>query len=224
MSIVKKFFGTSPFGALAEHTKKVHECVKLLKPLCEAFIEGDHGKIETLHHEMSKTEHEADKIKNEIRVQISKVFLLSVGRHEILKFLSAQDDVADAAEDFAVVLRLRKTPFLDELREDFRALVDQVTIVSEHLLCVADDLAVLAEVGFEGEPAQRVLKTIEVISEEEWKADKMQRTFARHYYDIEDQLDPTTLVFYDRYCRTLGEVANSAEKCAKIMRSLIVGQ
>ena len=224
MSLVKKLFGTSPFAALAEHTKKVHNCVELLRPLVEAFIQGDHDKIEKLHHEISRTEYEADQIKNEIRDQISKVFLLSVGRHEVLKFLSAQDDVADAAEDFAVVMRLRKTTLHQELKEDFQAFVNQVISVSEQLLEVADDLAVLAELSFEGEHAQRVLETIGRISEEEWKADKLQRRFSTHYYSIEDQLDPTTLVFYDRYCQRLGQVANSAEKCAKLLRTLIVGQ
>jgi len=224
MSLVKKMFGTSPFGALAEHTKKVHDCVELLRPLVEAFIEGDHVQIERLHHKISQTEHEADEIKNEIRDQISKVFMLSVGRHEVLKFLSAQDDVADAAEDFAVVLRLRKTTLHKDLTEDFRAFVNQVISVSEHLLGVADDLAVLAEVSFEGEHAERVLKTIERISQDEWEADKLQRSFAVHYYEIEEQLDPTTLVFYDRYCQRLGGVANAAEKCAKLLRTLIIGQ
>jgi len=223
MSLMKKFFGTSPFGALAEHTRKVHECVELLKPLAEALVQGDHEKIEQLHHQMSKTEHEADRIKNEIRDQISKVFLLSVGRNEVLKFLSAQDDVADAAEDFAVVMRLRKTTLHPDLKEDFQKFVNQVISVSEQLLSMADDLAVLAEASFEGEHTQRVLKTIEKISEEEWEADKLQRRFATHYYDIEDRLDPTTLVFYDRYCQRLGEVANCAEKCAKLLRTLIVG-
>ena len=224
MSLVKKVFGTSPFGALAEHTKKVHECVELLRPLTEAFITGDYVRIEQLHHEISRTEHEADEIKNEIRDQISKLFMLSVGRHEVLKFLSAQDDVADAAEDFAVVLRLRKTALHKDLTDDFRAFVSQVISVSELLLGAADDLAVLAELSFEGEHADRVLKTIDKISREEWEADKLQRRFALHYYDIEDQLDPTTLVFYDRYCQRLGGVANSAEKCAKLLRTLIVGQ
>jgi len=224
MSLVKKIFGTSPFAALAEHTKKVHDCVELLRPLTEALIEGDHVRIEQLHHKISQKEHEADEIKNEIRGQISKLFMLSVGRHEVLKFLSAQDDVADAAEDFAVVLRLRKTVLHEDLTKDFRAFVSRVISVSELLLGAADDLAVLAELSFEGEHAERVLKTIDKISHEEWEADKLQRRFALHYYGIEDQLDPTTLVFYDRYCQRLGGVANSAEKCAKLLRTLIVGQ
>jgi len=99
-----------------------------------------------------------------------------------------------------------------------------VISVSELLLGAADDLAVLAELSFEGEHAERVLKTLDKVSQEEWEADKLQHRFAVHYYDLEDQLDPTTLVFYDRYCQRLGEVANAAEKCAKLLRTLIVGQ
>ena len=224
MGVLQKYFGTSPFSALAEHTQKVHDCVELLKPLAEAFVVGDHAKIEQLYHEISKTEHEADQVKSEIREQISKVFLLSINRHELLKFVSTQDDIADSAEDFAVILRLRNTSLPPELKDDFQTFVNQVIYVSEQLLGVADDLAILAEVCFEGELAERVLKTIETISEEEWKADELQRTFAEHYYSIEDKLDPTTLVFYDRYCRTLGDVANCAEKCARILRSLIIGR
>lgn len=224
MGLMQKFFGTSPFGALAEHTKKVHDCVELLGPIVDAFVAADHDKIEKLHHQMSKAEHEADEVKTEIRDQMAKVFLLSVGKQELLKFLSAQDDVADAAEDFAVIMVLRKTSLPAELKDDFLAFVKQIILVSEHLLGVADELALLAEVSFEGAVADRVLATIDKISVEEWNADKLQRKFALHYYGMEDQLDPTTLVFYDRYCRTLGEVANCAEKCAKIMRSLIVGQ
>ena len=82
MGLMQKFFGTSPFGALAEHTKKVHDCVELLKPLVDAFVEGNHDKIVELHQQMSKAEHEADEVKTEIRDQMSKVFLLSVGKHE----------------------------------------------------------------------------------------------------------------------------------------------
>ena len=32
MNIIQDLFGKSPFGPLVEHTKKVHECVEMLKP------------------------------------------------------------------------------------------------------------------------------------------------------------------------------------------------
>ncbi|MBU1701478.1 MAG: TIGR00153 family protein [Candidatus Eisenbacteria bacterium] len=223
MRIMRNLFGSSPFGMLVEHTRKVHDCVLLMKPLAEALLAEDWDRIKELHHKMSRTEHEADLIKGQIRDQISHVFLMSVGKYELMQFLAVQDDVADSAEDFSVVLMLRKTKVPEELRGDFLALVDQVIKVSEDLLGLAEELSQLSESAFTGEEAKRVLDSIDNVVEEEWKADKLQRVFAKHYYDLEDQLDPTTLFFYDKYCKTLSSVANNAERTAKFLR-LIIGK
>ena len=36
MRTIHRLFGKSPFGPLIEHTRRVHETVKLLHPLLEA--------------------------------------------------------------------------------------------------------------------------------------------------------------------------------------------
>ena len=199
----------------------MHECVELLRPLAKALVEEDYEKIEELHNVMSKTEHEADQIKTALRDNISKMYFLSVGRQELSRFLAYQDDVADAAEDFAVVLLLRKTRLPEELKVDFLAFVEQIISVSEQLLNVAEKLSSVAEAAFSGCEAEDVLKTIERIGEEEWKADRMERKFARHFYSMEDKVDPITIIFLDKYCKTLSCVSNNAEKTAKYLRLLI---
>lgn len=221
MGILDRFFAPSPFVKLHEHSKKVHECVKLLSPLANALLAEDYEKIEELHNLMSRTEHEADQIKTKLRDSITKLYFLSVGRQELSQFLAYQDDVADAAEDFAVVLLLRKTKIPKELQADFLAFVKQVISVSEQLMALAEKLSTLAEAAFSGQEAQDVLKGVERISEEEWKADRMERKFARHFYSMEDKLDPITIVFLDKYCKTLSIVANNAEKTAKYLRLII---
>jgi predicted phosphate transport protein (TIGR00153 family) len=183
MGILSKFFAPSPFAQLHEHTKKVHECVELLRPLASALLAEDYEKIEELHNVMSKTEHEADQIKTELRDRISKMYFLSVGRLELSRFLAYQDDVADAAEDFAVVLLLRKTKVPEQLKADFMTFVKQVINVSEHLLNVAEKLSILAEAA--------------------------------------DKIDPITIIFLDKYCKTLSQVSNNAEKTAKYLRLII---
>ena len=222
MRLVGKFFGASPFKLLVEHTREVHECVKLVEPLTKALMAGDYEKIAELHHEMSRLEHEADLTKSQIRDNLSKMFLLSVGRYELDQFLSLQDNVADAAEDYAVVLLLRKTAVPPELNEDFVAFVNQVVLVSEHLLSLSEELSLLEETAFTGAEAKRVLDSIDNIGAEEWKADKLQRKFARSFYEMEDRLDHITIYFLDKYCHTLSEIANTAEKAAKFLRQLIV--
>jgi predicted phosphate transport protein (TIGR00153 family) len=192
-----------------------------MRPLSEALVKEDYDQIEDLHNQMSKTEHEADQIKTRLRDRISKMYFLSVGRLELSRFLAYQDDVADAAEDFAVVLLLRKTRIPDELKEDFMAFVNQIITVSEHLLSVAYKLSTLAEAAFSGEEAQEVLAAIDRIGEEEWQVDRLERRFARRFYDMEDKIDPITILFLDKYCKTLGRVSNNAEKTAKYLRLII---
>ncbi len=221
MGVLDKFFGSSPFAQLHEHSKKVHECVKLMRPLADALLAEDYDKIEDLHNLMSKTEHEADQIKNEVRGNLTKLYFLSVGQNELSRFLGYQDDIADAAEDFAVVLLLRKTAVLEQLKFDFLAFVDQVIMVSEHLLGIAEKLSGIAGSAFSGQEAEHVLKVIDEVSEEEWKADRLGRKFARHFYSLENEMDPITVMFMDKYCKALGAVANNAEKTAKYLKLII---
>ena len=221
MKVFDKFFGPSPFKQLHEHAKKVHECVKLLRPLADALLAENYQKIEELHNLMSKTEHEADQIKTQLRDIISKLHFLSVGRHELSEFLGYLDDVADAAEDFAVVLTLRRTKIPDELKEDFLAFVEQIINVSEQLLYLAERLSTVADSAFTGQEVEKMLEAISNIGEEEWKADRLGRKFARHVYIIEDKLEPITIIFLEKYCKTLSAVANNAEKTAKFLRLVI---
>ena len=221
MGVLSKIFGGSPFSSLHEHSKKVHECVNLVQNLTDALLEEDYSKIEELHDLMSKTEHEADQLKNQIREQINMMYFISVGKDQLNRFLAYQDDIADAAEDFAVVLTLRKTKIPKELHDDFREFVGQIIKVSEHLMKIAENLSVLAETAFTGKEVEKVLDTVEVIGQEEWKADRIQRKFARHFYKIEDKMDPVTIMFLDKYCKCLGNIANNAERTAKYLRLII---
>ncbi len=221
MSLLDRFRAGSPFKSIAEHARKVHECVGLLRPLTEALLTGKYDELQELHHQMSKTEHEADMIKDEVRRLLAKSMLLSVKRYEVKRFVGLQDDIADAAEDYAVVLTLRNTKVPEELHEDLRGLVEQVLKVSDHFLSLSENLVILVESGFSGEAAEQVLKAVEDIGEQEWNVDKAQRRFARHFYELEDRIDPVTLSFLDKYCQILGLVANRAEKTSKYLRQLV---
>ncbi|MBN1443172.1 MAG: TIGR00153 family protein [Planctomycetes bacterium] len=222
MSIFDKLFAESPFRALSDHARKVHECVELVRPIVQALFDGDYEKILKLQDLMSKTEYEADIIKTNIRNKLSAGLMLPVKKDDLSRYLAYQDDVADAAEDFAVVVSLRKTQIHPDVRDELQAFTEQVIQVSEKMLEMAETLVLVAQSGFAGQHAEAVIKGTERLGEEEWKADKLQRRFARHCYKIEDQLDPVTLMFYDKFCRTLSDIANKAENTGKFLHMLIV--
>lgn len=222
MSIIQELFGKSPFGPMVEHTKKVHECVEMIKPLMEALVNENYIEIRALQDKTSKLEHEADRIKQEIREHLPRRYFLPVDKGEIYNFLSKQDKIADKTEDFAVILLIRKTKLHPSLMDKFFAFADQVLQVSGSLLTAAVEFQNLAEVSFSGAEAKGVLKILEGINEEEWRADRMARSLSMDIYQLESELDPITILFYEKMLLALGAVANEAENAGDMLRSMIV--
>ena len=172
MSLIKQIFGKSPFAPLVEHAKKVHECVKLVRPLMEAVVKGDGEEVHRLQDQVTRLEYEADQIKHEIRDHLPRRFFLPVSRDDLDRFLHSQDEIADYAQDFAVVCFIRQTRIHPDLVEEFFGLVDQVVKVSETLAGAAEELLSLVEASFGGAEAKSVLVRIGGLGEGEWLAGK----------------------------------------------------
>jgi len=222
MNIIGELFGKSPFGSLLQHTKKVYECVKLVKPLMQAVLEEDYKQVRELQDRVSKLEYEADVVKHEIRSNLPRRFFLPVNRDELDNFLKCEDKIADGVEDFAVVLMIRETKIHPDLKEGFLDYVNQIVKVSELLMNAAEEMVNLAETSFSGAEAESVLDSIRGLGEEEWKADRMEREIARTIYSLEAQLDPITIIFYEKILVTLGRIANEAENTGDLLRQMIV--
>ena len=222
MSLIKEVFGVSPFGPLLEHAEKVHECLKLVRPLMDAMTTEDYEEVRRLQDQVSKLEHEADQIKHTIREQLPRRYFLPVSREDLDAYLHMQDGIADAVEDFAVILILRPTRIHPDLREEFVAFVDHVVSVGDTLMAAAEEMQNLAETSFGGAEARKVLERIAGLGEEEWKADRLQRRLSIHIYEREGELDPITILFYEKMLMALSEATNAAENTGDILRTMIV--
>jgi len=222
MNIIKELFGKSPFGPLVEHSKKVHDCVTLVRPLFEALINEDYDEVHRLQDAVSKLEYEADRIKHSIREHLTRRFFLPVDREDLEKFLRTQDKIADSVEDFAVILMIRNTKIHHSLRDKFFNLADQVCLVSEILMSATVEMQNLAEVSFSGAEAREVILAIKDLGEEEWKADRLARSLSLDIYRLEKELDPITIIFYEKILLALGDIANQAENTGDLLRTMIV--
>ena len=222
MALIQNLFSKSPFGPIVEHAKKVHECVELIKPLLEALFKEDYEQISKLHHKISKIEHEADLIKHDIRRHLPRRFFLPVAREELDGFLQSQEKLADYAEDFSVILFIRKTIIHPALHEKFVDLVNQIFQVSGTLLTAAVELKNLAEVSFSGAEANLVLDRIKDLGVEEWQADRLARELSVHIYQLEDELKPMDMIFYEKLILKLSAMANEAENAGDYLRAMII--
>jgi predicted phosphate transport protein (TIGR00153 family) len=222
MRLMNKLFGRSPFEDLLKHTQKVHECVQQVQPLMEACIREDYDEIHRLQDEVSRLEYEADVLKHEIREHLPSQYLMPVEKSDLDRFLHSQDNLADRAQDFAVILLLRRTRIHKELVQEFREFVGQVLKVVGLLMTAAEDIQNLVEASFKGAQARLILDRVSGLNTEEWNADRMQRKIAQHIYQLEKQLDPITIAFYEKMLQTLSGIANSSENTGDILRQMIV--
>ena len=221
MRTLTNLFGESPFEHLVQHARKIYECVGLIRPVTEAILAGDAPHIRDLQGQVSKTEYEADLLKDNIRQILPKRFFLPVAREDILDYVRQLDRMGDDAEDFAVVATFRKIVIPQDLQPDFMALVNKVLQVSEALLDVADHLATLQKGSFEGLEAEVVLDKIKQICHMEWESDRLSRDFARRYYAVEG-LDAVTIILLEKLCRALTSIADHAENVGKSLRLMIL--
>lgn len=221
MQNIAMIFGQSPFKHLVDHARKVHECVKLIRPIADTIIAQDMPKLRELQDAMSRTEYEADQIKDQIRQNLPRRFFLPVQREDLLAFVRQLDRMADDAEDFAVVSTFRTLSIQEPLRPIFLELVDKVVQVSESLLEVAEDLAELQRESFEGPDADRVQEKIAQVCHMEWETDKLSRKVARAYYSVPG-IDPVVIILMEKLCAALTGIADHAENVGKNLRLMIL--
>jgi predicted phosphate transport protein (TIGR00153 family) len=220
MRSLSEIFGHSPFEPLVEHARKVHQCVSMVGPVAEAIIADDKKRLGELQHQMSRTEYEADQLKDRIRQRLPKRYFLPVSRGDVAKFLAEMDKIADGAEDFAIIATFRPIRLPNSLHKDFMALVCKVVEVSEILLGVAEELAALQKESFAGPETDDVLEKIQDVCHAEWESDKLSRSLARQCYSYQG-LDVVTILIMDKLCHALSSLADHAENVGKNLRLMI---
>jgi predicted phosphate transport protein (TIGR00153 family) len=221
MSIISKLFGKSPFEPLYQHMMKVKECVDLVRPLMDAFIKGEDKEVKEVASKIFKAEHDADMVKKDIRNNLPKSIFLPVARGDLLSFLKEQDNIADSAEDLAVLLTMRKTVVPEELKDELRDFVEKVIETYEVAMTVSSEIKVLAETSFTGVEAHKVMDLIENLKLKEWEADKAQMEAAKKMFSIEKKLDPVSVMMWMHIFNELGTLANHAENAGDRMRMML---
>ncbi|MGH7483247.1 MAG: TIGR00153 family protein [Longimicrobiales bacterium] len=221
MRSILELLGRSPFRPLAEHAERCHETVVLLRPLFDAFVAERWTDLAGHFAEIRRLEHEADKLKNEIRDHLPSSILLPVDRGDILLFLKEQDSIADRAEELAILLDMRRTPTPAEMRDAVLGFVDHVIATSELWYAVARDLPILQETSFSGPKVRKTMEQIGRISEMEWEAEQLEVSISKTLFTLEEQVGPITVMLWMRILQRIGAVANHAENTADHLRLML---
>jgi len=214
-------FGKSPFGPLAQHAEQVRATVDLIHPLVESFLAGDRDRTYELYEQISKLEHKADIIKNDIRDHLPKSLLMPVDRGDVLTFLKEQDSLADRAEDVGVLVTMRDTRAPDAMKDAVMSLVDAILEAATAWFRIAAELPTLEGASFAGPEVDRMMDQIKKVSNLEWEADKRQAEATRVMFEHEAEIGPVSVVLWMNIFRALGSVADHAENTADLLRVML---
>jgi hypothetical protein len=219
MSLIANLFGQSPIRPMQEHMRAAVECARQIVPLFEEMVAGDMAAVSLRRQKIDRLEHEADRIKNEIRSNLPKRMFLAVERRDMLEILDYQDSIADVAQDVAELADMRSMVVPKVLAEAFLDLVRRVVVACEQAERVINELDGLVETGFRGREVAKVDEMIEELSRMESDTDALEERVQRLLFGIEDELGISAIFWY-KLIDYVGGMADYAERVGNRLRLL----
>ena len=221
MRSIFSMFAKSPFKPLVSHMDKVRACVEQVKPLFDALDKKDYDSVQKISELIVKLEHEADMIKDDIRNHMRLSMFLPVDKRDFMHLLSAQDDIADAVEDLAVILRIKNLDPPAEIKSSLKELVGHIAKTT-HMGCdMISELDLLLEASFGGAEAEKVEKATQELGTAEWEADRKQFDLAKKLFALGNDLAAADLLLWNEVIKKLGAVADKTEQIGKTLRMFL---
>ncbi len=221
VNAMARLFGRSPFVPLQLHLDKVADCVEAAFSLLDRIREGEYPNVEETAREISKLEHKADLVKNDIRNNLPRGLFLAIDRGQLLEILSLQDSIADKAEDIGILMSLRSAKMLDSLVQPFGEYIKENKDAFHKARDVMRELDALIESGFGGIEATRVVEMVDAVAESEHNCDIMQRKLMKLVLDHEDELSVGHFFVWQRLLHEIAGISNYSEKLANRVRMLL---
>jgi uncharacterized protein len=211
----------NPFAFLKEHMQKTQNCVQKIKCIFEALFSGDKEGVQNLAKKISQLEHDCDRIKQELRMQVAKSIFLPIERRDLLQVLSNMDSIADSAEDVGVLLSMRWMEMPAELRPSFELFLKKTIEVVDESAKVIFALDRLLEAGFSGPDAEEVLSRIDHIDRLEHEADKAQDQLGKKLFEHEADFSAAAIVMWIKIIDKVAKISDCAERMMNHIRLML---
>ena len=221
MMTILNLFGRSPFAPLESHMEEVTACVLLLNELFDALQRKDYQKLEETAAKISKQEHQADLIKNDIRNHLPKGLFLPMDKESLLEILYLQDSIADSAEDAAVVVTLKKIEMPPSFVSDFFEFLAKTHETFQGARRIIKEMHDLLESSFGGIEAEKVRQMVHIVSAHEHEADLIQRKVLKKLLSLEPELTYTTFYLWQKILESLASISNLSENLAQRVRTTL---
>ncbi|ASJ10594.1 TIGR00153 family protein [Thermococcus sp. P6] len=222
MQVWTKLFAKSPFKPLIKHAEAVLSTVEALEKALRLWYEGDYEGLRKMAVEVDRLEDVADRLKEEIRDSLSSKLMMAVAREDVLIYLHMQDKVADAAEDTAKWLFVRKP---DGIPGEIKELILQMGTESIKAAKLVYEAIVqmdrVVESGFSDGEIKREYEIIEQVEGVENEIDALDTKLMEEVFKRADSMSWSEGFYILNVARALSNISDRAKDSAERIRLLM---
>ncbi|MBL7478360.1 TIGR00153 family protein [Legionella bononiensis] len=221
MGSIFNMFGPSPIRPIEQHIRKAHQCAKQLYPFFEAVLKKDWKSANSIKEKIVSLEKEADLIKRDLRLHLPTGLFLPVSRTDLLELLSAQDRIANKAEDIAGLITSRQMTIPEPLIPVFMPFLHRCLDASKQACKAINELDELLETGFRGSEVKIVEEMILKLDEIEHDSDEKLADIRHRIFELEKELSAIDIMFLYKLVQWIGELADNAQTVGGRLQILI---
>jgi predicted phosphate transport protein (TIGR00153 family) len=206
---------------LEKHVEIAYSCVRQLNGFFKAVVSDDWDKAAKFRDSIANLEHEADDLKKEIRMRLPQSLFMPVPRQDLLELLLVQDMMANRTKDVSGIVMGRKMQIPKPIAKDFLTFVGRNVDAAKQARKSVRELDELFTTGFRGAEATLVEALVEELDRIETETDDLQASLRGALFEIEDTLDPVTVIFLYQVIELTGEIADMAERVGRRLELLL---
>ncbi len=221
MTSIFNMFGRSPIKPVEEHMSIVACCVEELTAFFQAVFAGSWQKAEAVQQKISALEHDADKIKRDVRTNLPRKMFTSIDRGDLLALFLEQDLLANRAKDIAGIILGRRMVFPAEVIVPFTVYLERSIDATFQARTAINQLDELAEVGFSGKEVRIVQHMIAQLEAIEHETDVLQIKLRAQLQRLENDWPPVDMMFLYRVVEWVGDLADQAQKVGGRLQILL---
>ncbi len=222
MQVWTKLFAKSPFKPLIKHSEVVLKTVETLERALQLWYGGEYEGMAGLAVEVDRLEDVADRIKEEIRDSLSSKLMMAVAREDVLIYLHMQDKVADAAEDTAKWLLIKKP---DGVPTEIRDIILRMGMESIKAAKLVHEAIVqmdrVIESGFAEGEIKREYEIIRGIESVENRIDALDTKLMQLVFESADSMSWGEGFYILNIARTLSNISDKAKDAAERIRLMM---
>lgn len=216
-----KIFGNSPVAPLQKHINIVVSCVEELIPYFESVINDNWEQATTTQEKLVNLEHEADQIKNELRLHLPSSLFMPIDRRDVLEVLDLQDLIANKAKDISGLTLGRKMSLPKSISSAYMEFLKRCIDATRQAQVAINELDELVATGFRGDEVVRVKKMIKELHTIEDETDEIQIKLRAELYKIEKELPPIDVMFIYKIIEWTGDLADTAQSTGNRLQLML---